>query len=293
MPAKLNLESLILEKSTAASDTPATGEVAIYSKGDRWYSKDDEGNEIGLGGLTFPYGVSSVPPAHIHVTQGGLQSTYGGAALNCLPRTDMQKWWLINAAANAYQSVGAGSISTNGTLALSNEADSTYVNNTTAAVANSIGGLVSGVFNLVRTAHIPTFEAVIRTGPNITNLRFWIGLFSAAPTNVDDLSTASIQGLGFRFSTVAGDTGWKGCASNGSTQSISNLSGTVEADTRYALQIRYKDGKPYFSVNSGTQYSLSTNLPAETTQLGFAVRVFTTNAAAKSLKISRIYCSFN
>lgn len=87
---------------------------------------------------------------------------------------------------------------------------------------------------LVRLDWKPRFQCHIRTGSDVTNTRLFFGFSNSAITNVDTLAT---QALIFRYSTVAGDTGFIGISSDGSAQNVSGNLGTVSANTEYILQI--------------------------------------------------------
>ena len=135
------------------------------------------------------------------------------------------------------------------------------------------------------------------TGPNaadIQNMKFWMGLFQQAPTNVSTLS----GGFGRRFPLC----GWHrheldGCHQRRTTQSPSpaNTGVAVASNTRYKFRIRVDSGNGvvYFSVNDSTEVSLNVNLPATTQNLGYALYALTNTAAGKNYLFSRAMCSFN
>lgn len=207
--------------------------------------------------------------------------------------------WSVKAAAAIVQQNGiAAPTLTAGTASASNDTDSTYINLLTGAVSGNIAGYVTATFNLVRRSHNPVFHFLMRTGAaaDIAAIRFWIGLFSAAPTNVDAIA-AGTSAVAFRYSTVAGDAGWLPVTNDGATQSTATAIGTIAASTRYLLSIEVDDtnGIAYFMVNNDltTRRSINTNLPAAATELGAAWYLITNSGAGKNFKFSRAWCDYD
>lgn len=168
------------------------------------------------------------------------------------------------------------------------DADGAWVTMPSTGTSGNIAGLVSTTFNLLRTNRDPIVEFVIKTPADITALRYWIGLISADVTNVDTIAGAT-EFAGFRFSTVAGDTGWTPVTKDSSTQNTGSAIGTVAANTVYRLRIRSTIGGTalYFSVNDGAEQALASNLPAVTKDLGFIARVIPTSNNQRDLLFGR------
>lgn len=206
--------------------------------------------------------------------------------------------WKVKAAAATIQQDGIAAPTVTGTPTASNDTDSTYINIASGAASGNFGGYTTATFNLVRRQHNPIFDIVMRTGAaaDIANIRFWIGLFSAAPTNVDTLA-GSTSAFAFRYSTVAGDAGWVPVTSDGASQSTGTAIGTIAASTRYLLTIEVDDanGLAKFRVNNDytTERTLTTTLPAAATELGASWYVITTAAVAKNWKFSRLVCEYD
>lgn len=127
----------------------------------------------------------------------------------------------------------------------------------------------------------PSWTYILQTGASIANVRIWVVFSNGATSDADDLGALSY--FGFRFSTVAGDTGWMGITKDGATQSLTAEVAAIAADTIYKLKIRKSGSTMYFSVNDGTEVSKTTNLPAATSQLTWYAFVYTQAAALKSL----------
>lgn len=258
-PGPVHLEDYVeVKRPASVPGTPATDFERIYPKADgKLYAKGWDGIEYELTAGTIPNG---------------------------------RKSWLVTAAAATVDAVGMAAPTVTGAT-VSNDTDSTYINFATTAVLGNISGLISATFNLVRLAYDPTFIAVVRTGADITNLRFFLGLFPSAPTNADTPPNNSIC---FRYSAPAADGGWRGICRDAAAQTVSAQIGpTLAANTRYMLKFRKQGSTVYFSVDNGPETAISTNLPVSTTDLGFAVRVITNVAVIKNLKLSRLQCDFN
>lgn len=218
--------------------------------------------------------------------------------LAVLPDYRARNGWGLRSAAATTQPIGIVSTSANGTPTASNDTDSTYTNWASGAVIGNAAGVVAATFNHVRRQHNPRFTVLVRTvaAGDIANIRWHIGLCSAAPSNVDTL-VGVCSYAGFRFNTVAGDAGWTPVTCDNATQNVGSMvsGGTIAAATRYLLvmEINDADGTVDFSVNNGPVSTLSANLPAATTELGYSVTIFTTAAAAKNFKFSRMWCEFD
>lgn len=159
----------------------------------------------------------------------------------------------------------------------------------TAAVIGSSAGVDSGGTSLINLQHHPTFNILLQTGADITNVRIWVLLTNAALADADDLGGAS-QYLGFRYSTVAVDGGWVGVSRDaGGVQSVTGPVVAIAPSTYYRLQIRYDGTSMYFSVNGGAEGSKTVNAPALGTQLFWTARVFTQVGGVRTLSWARTW----
>jgi hypothetical protein len=130
----------------------------------------------------------------------------------------------------------------------------TTTNNSQGTLANSTGTGV-GPINFLWDFDV---VFIVRTDASaITTLSYWIGIFNGNPGTGDSLAA---NGIGFRYSTVAGDGGWVGVTYDG-TQAVTGTVSSIAANTRYALRIRKVSGTVFFSVNGGTETSTSTHVP--------------------------------
>jgi hypothetical protein len=78
----------------------------------------------------------------------------------------------------------------------------------------------------------------------------------------------------------------------GGTQTSTDFGTAVAANTAYVFKIRVVDGVAYFSINGGAEQSIATNVPADATEMGYAILGITTTATAKNIAISRIYTEY-
>lgn len=209
-----------------------------------------------------------------------------------MPSLIYRNWFGLRAAAAAIQPLGIAAPSTIGTATLTASNNSQYgamVNVATIATINTVSGIVSSTFTLTQLQHNPTWEFVFQTAADITNLRLWFGLFSAAITNVDDPATACVA---FRYSTGASDTGWRGICDDGSNMSITpDTFGALTPSTLYRLRIRVYFSSVYFSVNDSAEQVLTTNLPVSSVDLGIAAYSINLAAVSKSYVFGRMMVS--
>jgi hypothetical protein len=240
-----------------------------------------------------PVAVSALTvPDNAVVTTG-----YGAPWLAMVPGMAARNRFAIRASAAAVVSDMIATPATIGTAVFTeaNQEDSTYINMATIATAGTVSGWAT-TFNLVQRRHSPTLNILVRTPADITSLRYWIGFFSAAITNVDD-AAAGTQVMGFRFSTIAGDAGWRAICDDGTTATIgADTMPILTADTPYMLRIRVDGsggGTVYFSVNNNTEMAINTNVPVAGQNLGLACYLVNQVAAARSLRFGRAECEFN
>lgn len=238
-------------------------------------------------------GASALQLRDVTLPKGSLSATNGIGTLSVVPGMDVRNWFALRGGGGTVQSVGAGTLTIANTPAAANDATGTYVTMPTTASSGNAGGVVT-VFTMVQRQHNPIFVAIVETPADISSVRYWVGLGSAAVTNVDSIAGGT-SFIGFRFSTVATDTGWRPVTMDGTTQTTAADIGTVVADTKYVLKFRVDSagGKVFFSVNGGSEVEASATLPAVGTDLGVVLRVFNQVAAIRQLNLSRIWVEYD
>lgn len=171
-----------------------------------------------------------------------------------------------------------------------NDSGNTFTKNTTGASPGSVvsTNLGSSLIPAVRPAYSPIIEFILKTGSDITLQRQWWGIGSTPFISNND--TLANKFIGFRYSTAAGDTGWRPVLNDGSTQNTGTAIGTVLADTVYKLRFRIDDAAAivYFSVNDSAEQSLNTNYPAASTDMIAIFGLYTLDSAARSILVSRM-----
>lgn len=136
-----------------------------------------------------------------------------------------------------------------------------------------------GTTTFSRVDHNVTFIARVRTGSVITSIRYRIGV--VANPNMSNSDTMNSQGVVFRYSTAAGDSGWVVTAWDGTTQSVSAQVAAIAASTTYVLKLVFSAGGTSVSatVNGGTPVVVTSNIPAATIlQIPCATSMPLTNA---------------
>lgn len=188
--------------------------------------------------------------------------------------------------AGATVGIGTGAPS-GGPTTYASFANNVYGELSIAAAAGSSAIILPGGGNAAgfEIRHGGTLTMHIRTGSDITNVRYWmgIGITSSSPSNSD---TAQNHSAMFRYSTVAGDAGWVGVGKAGGAQAVSSTVANIAADTAYKLQIVFSSSLLSFSVNGGAAQTVAT-IPTDATNGYVYMAVYTTTNTAKKWYFSR------
>ncbi len=209
----------------------------------------------------------------------------GNIDVNRLSRKD--SYFSVRASNATRVSVGTTS-SGFGTGSNTTDATGAYTNFATAVGAGNFAGLESTAFTEMAIDLLPVFNFTIKTAAVILAQRLWCGLFSATLTNADDQTGAYVA---MRYSTVAGDTTFQAIVDDGTNRTISAVTGTVSASTRYDGEIRVNASNIMFRINNGAWTTITTNRPVSATKLGWAVEMTNTSAVAESFNFSKINCT--
>lgn len=200
------------------------------------------------------------------------------------------------AATLAASGIVAPTISGTTTASASNDTDSTYINLLSGAVAGNSAGFFSTTYNLCRLSHNPIMRCLLRTGAagDLLNARFFVGFTSALLTTVDTIAGATEAAI-IRYSTVAGDTGWTPVTKDATTQTLGSSIMAIAASTRYLFEIELDsaNSRAIFTINNTAQVIIPSTLPASATELGLNFLLFTTAAAAKNWKFSRLAVEYD
>lgn len=190
----------------------------------------------------------------------------------------------------SYSSTGLDfTISGTGSSLADNDNDGRWIRNTTGGVSGNTAQLqaISGMvgqrsWSLIHGARMKTFST-------ISSMRFWCGLFSAAPEASDD---PSAHLAAFRYSTNASDTDWMCCVKDGTTLNAQSSGVSVAADTMYLFRVETDSSEVRFYINGSLVYTHSSNLPGINTALGYHIGVTTLTGASRSWRYCRQFARY-
>lgn len=211
-----------------------------------------------------------------------VQVGYGAPRLDYVPSITASNRVTVRSSGVTIQA-DLAAITVAGTITSSNQTDSSYSNIATTAVLGNGAGWYT-TFDILQRRYNPVYETIIKTPSTIPVARWHLGLMGGVLTNVDDPAFAFI---GLRYSTVAGDSGWKILMDDGTTLTIHGVDlSTYTADTTYLFRIRVDGsggGTAYFSVNNGTEIAVTAGMVGSAVQLGFGNLLYTNAAVIKNM----------
>lgn len=209
-------------------------------------------------------------------------------------RIDRKIMRIIFSEASAFP-VGHAALTSAGTLTNVLEADGAYTQYASAATSASTAGVVSSTSTLFQPRHNPSLTVWLRTSTNISAIRWFIGIHTGGIYAAgDNLPSTGISAVVFRYSTIAGDTGWRPVTSNGTTQTVhAQLGGNIATSTAYKLQVSIINGVAYFVVNDSSYFSTALTMPASTASFGWNVHLRTEEAVAKNVLYKQILLETN
>jgi hypothetical protein len=190
-----------------------------------------------------------------------------------------------NYGAATYTTTGMAAVTTNGSLTGFNTVPAgPGVTHTTGAVSGNIAQAISAVSWRPDWGIDAVFR--IRSGADVTNVRYWVGLFASDPSGS---SVPAIEFAGFRFDDSA-DTNW-GCRTNdgGGSPTITNSGVPPAASTTQTLRIKTTDGLTYrFYIDGVLVATHGSTLPTTTTQLFAYVSVTTRAAETNAIRVHHV-----
>ncbi|HRF94837.1 MAG TPA: hypothetical protein PLZ51_06580 [Aggregatilineales bacterium] len=191
--------------------------------------------------------------------------------------------------------IGHSALSNNGTLTNSLEADGPYTQYASAASFQSNAGPQSVTSTLFQPRHNPSMTAWLRTSSSIAVLRWYVGIHTGGIYGAaDNLASTGVSGVVFRYSTVAGDTGWRPVTSNGTTQTVhAQLGGNIAVSTAYKLSMWIVNNVAYFVVNDSAYFSTALTMPSSTASLGWSIHLQTQEAVAKNALYKHLLLEMN
>lgn len=103
----------------------------------------------------------------------------------------------------------------------------------------------------------------------ITDVRAWVCLTSQTIATMTASDNPAGDYMGFRFSTVAGDTSWKAITKDAATQTITSTGVAPVANTGQTFGVYYDSGAAtvYFYINGSLVATHTTHLPTSTVNM--------------------------
>jgi hypothetical protein len=172
------------------------------------------------------------------------------------------------------------------------DADGVWVDFATSGSSGNAVGEVSAAGAVRQRRHTPIIAFTMKTGTDISSIRYWLGLFSADPTAAAD--PAGVHLMGFRYDTGSDGTAfWRCCTKDGTTMNATTSTIAIALSTRYDLVIDARDqSNVYFYINGVLAATNSSNLPTSSTALNWRVNVTTLTASARHMLYSKTWLSY-
>jgi hypothetical protein len=194
--------------------------------------------------------------------------------------------WNGNAGLATATATGVPAPTVSATAASADDANSQWIQHTTAASNPSHSGLIPSSDVLLRPGWLPDMECLIRTGATITpSTRFIVGITSATTDGATVPTT--LHGAYFRYN--AGTANWETAACAGAAPGTGDSGVAVAANTSYKMRIQFRGvvgsslSSIRFFINDVQVADHTTSLPAANQTMSPRIRVTTTTAAARVL----------
>lgn len=169
-----------------------------------------------------------------------------------------------------------------------------FIEYDTSATINTNSGWISSAFSQSQRIYRFIYDAWIKTGADITSVRYWMGMFSATPMAASD---PAVHAAAFRYDTgVDGTAFWRAYTNDAvSTGTVTTGGVAIAANTAYRLRIVWATGTATvrFFVNGTNIANHTTDLPTTTQDLGHVEQIQNLAAANKVIRIGGIWVSQN
>jgi hypothetical protein len=179
----------------------------------------------------------------------------------------------------AAPTVSAG---TGGTILGVLDGNGPWVELTTGATAGRVA-VVNGS-SIAELDWNPELYGRIRTGPDIPNVRYWVGWFSGDPSG--SATPAFTELAAFRFEAGV-DTNWQFCTGNPGGQTCTDTTVAVAASTAYSLWVTCDGSQCLGYVTGVLRATHTTNLPPAFITMGERASMTNLAAAARSFLFGR------
>lgn len=176
-------------------------------------------------------------------------------------------------------------ITATGSTSNHQDAPDAYINYNSAASGGANAGWSESAVGMIQYTRAPVFETWIKTGGNVSDPRYWVGLFSGDPRASAD--PAGLHLAGFRYEPGT-DTNWQACTKDGTTLSTTNTGVTVAINTKHRMVIDMRSGSSIlFYIDDVLVATKASNLPGATTNLFRYIGLQNTAANARAFRIQQ------
>jgi hypothetical protein len=169
-----------------------------------------------------------------------------------------------------------------------------FIEYATSAAIDSDAGWLSSAFSQTRRTYRFSYNAWIKTGGSIADVRIWIGLFSATPMASAD---PALHSAGFRYDTVADGTAfWRAYSNDATTTGLATTTTTaIAADTTYRLGMVIDAATTTlrFYINGILVATHTTELPGSGNSVSHVEQVRALAAASKIIRIGGVWVNQN
>jgi hypothetical protein len=156
---------------------------------------------------------------------------------------------------------------------------------TTSNVSGNVALIELGVGAFVRGDWNWDFEVIAAAGGTITSVRYWIGLFSSAPSGSDDPS--GVTGAGFHFNP-ASSANWRAWSNDGSsTGAFTDTNVVVATTSTTRFRLRSDATNIQFYINDVLVATHSSQHPSASLYHEPSAYCTTLSAATRSIRVGR------
>jgi len=172
------------------------------------------------------------------------------------------------------------------TLSSTDGIDGRWMTHTSGASVNSWTGVLSA-YTVLNAATDLEYMTRIKTGSDITAMRYYMGYFSSTPVTGFTARSSTAKVIAFSYDTgLDGTAFWRTVTSNGATWSVQTTTQSIATSTAYDLRISCTkvDSSCRFYINGTLQTTHTSGIPAAAApNLGYGNAVLTTNGNSKTI----------
>lgn len=274
--------------------SPPANEVSLYAgTDDKMRQIDDAGNvryvypAINFQDEQTDYGDQRIIRAPYGTKfDNGTETT----RLMIMPRMAQRRWsiWFPYSDTTGVNGNEALTATSGGAAVVSEFKNKHFTNRyTTTTVTANAAGLTKPLAD-TRGVYFPYMSTIIHTASSMSGQRIWVGLFSLAPSNIDEVNnTTSLAAFNYTYT----DANWYAYTRDSSLNTRTLITAGA-TNTSYRLELWYSNATYHFRMNDLPVVSISTTLPSTTVNLKPYIYVLG-NGSASVLNISRIYLEQN